>query len=159
MWWDQSVCWKFIRKTRLRKPCVRCPKLVLHVEWQAGYLGWFPSSGLGTRCLKRLLHRACQAGTCKPTVPKLEFGNQPKVRNSQRIVKNGGERSEPLFLWFRRLWWRSGFPQMPLCSYVLCVLVFSGNLKINSIGWNKKSDKFTMKSDKFTMKCDKFTMR
>ena len=41
--------------------------------------GWFPSSGLGTRCLKLLLHETWQAGACKGRVPKLEFGNQCKA--------------------------------------------------------------------------------
>ena len=40
--------------------------------------GWFPSSGLGTRCLKLLLHETWQAGACKEMVPKLEFGSQRK---------------------------------------------------------------------------------
>ena len=49
--------------------------------------GWFPSSGLGTRCLKLLLHKAWQAGACKPKVPKLEFGNQPKLTGHQHVFQ------------------------------------------------------------------------
>ena len=51
--------------------------------------GWFPSSGLGTRCLKLLLHETWQAGACKGRVPKLEFGNRRKPRSRRFLFVAG----------------------------------------------------------------------
>ena len=61
--------------------------------------GWFPSSGLRTRCLKLLLLGAWQAGSCRPRVPKLEFGNQPKSwsqRSPDEAKRNPGGRGHEL---------------------------------------------------------------